>query len=286
MTIVTVVDVFRAVFLGLGALSIIFSLLTLRSFLQRHPPVQIRQHVGRVSLTYTMFVVFGIVDTVTHWGDPFRWQLFGYALVFIMAINAQAPLLSYERKGKQFSAMGFETGPSGARTPRPAWQATLTMTAILVIMAVVILGVGIRLVPSEFRSPAFDPLELSLQHVTSRVDGVTGPAVHLDDELKVDATKCNKSGMEIGISGRTRWVSVEPGGTVVEGITSSGTRPSTPCLDFHFSNKFPAEVVARTQELLDEGRTSVSWTYTGVETPLGLRGVSRAWSTEVFKIVR
>lgn len=282
--VVTAADGFRVVSLGLGVLSILFSLLSLRAFLKRLPPRQVRQHVGRVTWTYVAFVSFSLADTAVHWGSPFRWQLFACTVVFLMAINAQAPLLAYESKARKFG-----DGPAPAAGPAltPAYQTTVTTTAVLVILAVVVLGVGVRLLPTELKSPAFDPLELSLQHVTSRVDGVTGPAIHLGDELKVDAVKCNKSGMAIGIRGQTRWVSADPGGTIVDGSAGSGIRPAMPrCPEFHFSNKLPDAVVARTQELFDEGREFVSWTYTGVETPLGLRGVQRGWSTEVFRIVR
>lgn len=282
MNVITAADTFRVAVQGLGVLSIIFSTLTLRYFLLRNPPTKVRQHVRRVTLTYVSFVIFGMADTATRWGDPFRWQLFGYAIIFMLAVNAQSPLLSYER-----SAGRLGSAPAPAPPTVPGYQTTLSTTAILVILAVLTLAGGVALLPAQLRSPAFDPLELSTQRVLNRVDGIPGPAIHLGDELQVIAVKCNKSGKEIGISGHSRWVSADPGGTIIDGTVGSGIRPAMPrCPEFHYANKLPEDVVARTQELFDQGRESVAWTYTGVETPLGLRGVERGWSTEVFRIVR
>lgn len=284
MNITTFANALRVVSWGMGVLSIIFSMLALRYFLQRNPPMKVRQHVRRVSLTYVSFVTFGMVDTATHWSQPFRWQLFAYLIVFILGINAQAPLVAYERSAVQYGGPAPE--PT-ARIVAPGYQTTLSTTAILVIVAVLTLAGGVSLLPSQLRSPAFDPIRLSTQHVLNRVDGLSGPALHLGEELQVVAVKCNTSGKEIGISGHSRWVSAEPGGTIVDGTVGSGIRAAMPrCPEFNYSNKFPVDVVARTQELFDQGRDAVSWTYTGVETPLGPRGVERAWSTEVFKIVR
>lgn len=274
-------NLFRAVSILMGLLSVLFSLLSLHYFLARKPPRLARQHVLRVTWTYIAFVSFGIVDTSSHWGQGFRWQLFGYAVVFILAINAQAPLLSYER-----SSAAFAQGKPHPAVPGGS-QASIATTAILVILAVFSIGAGIAVLPIELRSPTFDPLRLSVQQVMNRLDGVDGPAIHLGEELAVSAVKCNISGKDIGIEGKTRWVSVDPGGTVVEGTVGSGIRPASPeCPEFHYSNKLPPAVVARTEELFAEGRTSVSWTYTGIETPLGLRGAPRVWSTEVFRIVQ
>lgn len=278
---------FRASSLLIGLLSVVFSGLSLRYFLRRHPPVQVRQHVGRVTWTYIAFTAFGMADTSTHWGKPFRWQAFGYAVVWIMAINAQAPLLAYERRAQKF---GADPKPPAPREPAPAYQTNLTTTAVLVICAVVFLALGAALLPNELRSAPepFDPLVLSLQHVTNRVDGFAGPAIHLGEELKVDAVKCNKSGKEVGVAGKSRWVSVDPGGSVIAGTEGSGIRPATPrCQELHYSNKLPPEVEARIEELFDQGREFVTWTYTGLETPLGgPHSVTRAWSTEAFRIYR
>lgn len=269
----------RITSLMLGGLSAVFSLLSLHYFLKRRPPAPVRQHVGRVTWTYIAFVTVSCVDTATHIGHPVRWQLFGYAIVFILAINAQAPLVSYERQAAKFG------GPAGGQ--QPSERTPLTSATLLIIATVLVLMAAAAVLPKQLRTPGFDPLRFPKQLVSNRIDGVDGPAMHLGEELQVVAEKCNTSGKEIGVSGRSRWVSVDPGGSIIDGTAGSGLRPAAPrCPKFHYSNKLPDGVVARTQELFDEGRQFVTWSYTGTEVPLGQSGVERAWGTELFRIVR
>lgn len=65
-------------------------------FTRRRPPRALAVHVGRVTLTYMAFVVYGAVEIVTHFGAPLRWQLVALMVVFASAANAQIPLLRHE----------------------------------------------------------------------------------------------------------------------------------------------------------------------------------------------
>ena len=93
----TVVTIVRVIALAEGALSFFLAIGSLYYFTKRNPPVKLKQHVRRVTLTYLAFVSFAIADCAIRMGDPFRWQLVGYLIVFSLATHAQIPLLSYER---------------------------------------------------------------------------------------------------------------------------------------------------------------------------------------------
>ncbi len=102
------VDLMRMVALANGAISIVLSVLSMHYFLTRNPPKQIRQHVSRVTVTYTSFVVYGLVDVGTRFGGPFRWQLIALFIVSGLSVHAQLPLLSYERDIAHKSRMKWE----------------------------------------------------------------------------------------------------------------------------------------------------------------------------------
>ncbi len=92
------VVIVRVISLGLGVVSIILSGLTCYYFIQRNPPRALIEHVRKVSFAYVAFVVVGLSDTVTRFDEPFRWQTFGYLIVFALSANSQTPLLWYEKK--------------------------------------------------------------------------------------------------------------------------------------------------------------------------------------------
>jgi hypothetical protein len=92
------VDVTRFVSLGLGVLSFILSGTTYYFFMLRNPPAALAEHVRKVTSAYLAFVGVAMADTVTRLGEPFRWQLVGYLVVFALSANAQTPLLWYEKK--------------------------------------------------------------------------------------------------------------------------------------------------------------------------------------------
>jgi hypothetical protein len=162
----------------------------------------------------------------------------------------------------------------------------VSFNAVIVALAILALSLAVLSLPNRIRTEPFDPLELPEQKVLNRIDGVTGPALHLDEDLKVYAQKCNNSGQDVGVAGRIIWRSVDPAGTQVDAGGGSSIRTGTPrCFERNYSNPIPDGVVARTRELFDQGYPRVVWQLNGVETPLGPEAVPKAWSTEPFAIL-
>jgi hypothetical protein len=161
-----------------------------------------------------------------------------------------------------------------------------SFNAVIIALAILALSLAVLSLPGRIRTEPFDPLELPQQQVLNRVDGVMGPALRLGEELRVIATKCNKSGQDLGVSGRIVWRSVDPAGTQVDGTGGSTIRAGSPrCFERSYSNPIPDGVVTRTSELLSQGYPRVVWQLDGVETPLGPGAVPKAWHTEPFAIV-
>lgn len=159
-------------------------------------------------------------------------------------------------------------------------------TPVLIALSIITLSLAVFSLPPRLRTPPFDPLQLPTQLVLNHIDGVDGPALHIGEDLKVEATKCNTSGHEVGVTGHATWRSVSPAGSVVEGSSGSSVRPGEPrCVTRVYANPVPPAVLDRTRELLDEGNPSVAWQLSGIETPLGPGAVQRAWTTETFVIL-
>jgi hypothetical protein len=91
-------EITRWVSLGLGVFSFLLSGATYYFFMLRNPPAALVEHVRKVTSAYLAFVIVAMADTATRFGQPFRWQLVGYLLVFALSANAQTPLLWYEKK--------------------------------------------------------------------------------------------------------------------------------------------------------------------------------------------
>ena len=89
-------DFLRGVALLEAVVSVALSGMSLWYFAQRHPPKAVVSHVARVTAAYTAFVGYGIVEVSTHFGEPYRWQMFFLMVVFALSAHAQVPLLSYE----------------------------------------------------------------------------------------------------------------------------------------------------------------------------------------------
>lgn len=162
----------------------------------------------------------------------------------------------------------------------------VSFNAVIVALAILALSLAVLSLPQRIRTEPFDPLELPEQKVLNRIDGVTGPALRLDEDLRVHAKKCNNSGQDVGVAGRIIWRSVDPAGTQVEAGGGSSIRTGSPrCFERSYANPIPDGVVTRTRELFEQGYPRVVWQLNGVETPLGPQTVPKAWSTEPFAIV-
>ncbi len=91
------IDIVRIIVLLEGLISVYLSVMTLIYFLRRNPPENIIIHVRRVTITYIGFVLYGCVESFTHFGQPIRWQPFAILSVFTLAAMSQVTLLRFEK---------------------------------------------------------------------------------------------------------------------------------------------------------------------------------------------
>ncbi len=91
------IDIVRIFILVEGLLTGVLSSLALYYFLRRSPVKKLVSHVQRVTYTYTAFVIYGCAETITHFGQPIRWQPFALLIVFSIGASAQIPLMRFER---------------------------------------------------------------------------------------------------------------------------------------------------------------------------------------------
>ncbi len=98
MSSLVLAEIIRWVSMGLGIFSFVLSGATYYFFMLRNPPAALVEHVRKVTSAYLAFVIVAMVDTGIRFGEPFRWQLIGYLVVFALSANAQTPLLWYEKK--------------------------------------------------------------------------------------------------------------------------------------------------------------------------------------------
>jgi len=87
------VDFLRIAAVGNGLFSFVFSVLTLCFFLKWPLPSPIRKQAVRVTVVYLAFVIYGLAETVTHLGQPLRWQIVAQFAIFTLATYAIIPLL-------------------------------------------------------------------------------------------------------------------------------------------------------------------------------------------------
>jgi hypothetical protein len=173
--------------------------------------------------------------------------------------------------------------PAPSHTQRPQARVRWTLAAL----GVVLITLGAILGRYALQPTPFDPLDLPRQTVLNAADPATGhPTVPLDGDVRVRAKKCNTADVPILVSGLLSWQSVRPAGSIIE--VGSGTTPRNPgCVVRRYSNPIPAEVIARTAQLLDRGEPYVLWRIVGTETPVTSGpSVTRTWSTQKFAVVR
>lgn len=158
------------------------------------------------------------------------------------------------------------------------------------VLAVCLLIVAGAVVFAEVRDrPVWSPLgDYPTQTVTSRIDGIEGPAVRLNSLVEVTAEKCNLSGEPVEVVGRLAWQAMDPPGAVIE--TGAGTGVREPgCVTQRFSNPIPAEVRSVISAQHAAGIDEPRWRIRGDETPIrdnGSDGRPGRWVTENFTVVQ
>jgi hypothetical protein len=121
------------------------------------------------------------------------------------------------------------------------------------------------------------------QTVRNTLPNVPGPALTLESDVDVVASKCNLTDKPVTISGSVVWQSIDPRGTqlvVGEGVS---VRPPG-CTDFEFRNPVPPVVADRTRHLVKDGRDFVVWQIVGVETPQCDNCAPEDWWTAPFRL--
>ena len=129
------------------------------------------------------------------------------------------------------------------------------------------------------RPKPIDVLNFPQQIVNSRVHGV--PGARADATLSVTGTKCVSGGKAVQVTGKRYWQSERPPGTLILDGGGSALRPPE-CVTQTFENLIPAAVVNANRKLAGTRGYAV-WRLTGVERPVGPRGVERAWTTPPFR---
>lgn len=169
-------------------------------------------------------------------------------------------------------------------TPPRLQHRMLNVSVALLSLSFLILGVAVVV---SVRSPhAWNPLgDYPDQTVSSRVTGVKGPAVRLEDDVVVVGTKCASA--SVRVRGSAFWQSTTPPGILVAAGSGVAARPKG-CATQTFFNPIPDGV--RNAVLRDE--PVLHWVITGTETPVrdsgngrSREGVPRAWTTEEFEII-
>lgn len=123
------------------------------------------------------------------------------------------------------------------------------------------------------------------QEVTSRVQGIPGPAVVVGDRLDVTGKKCSKE--DTAVTGSVTWVMESPKRVIVPAGTGQEPRGAG-CETFNFENPMPDEVVEEVEEQARQGFPYTQWVVSGTETPIdkkGARGQPIVWTTEKFQII-
>lgn len=163
------------------------------------------------------------------------------------------------------------------------------ISKFLIAGVVFILVVQVALVIYSRQETLYAPLgEYPTQHVVNpgrTTDGI--PIVESDDDVKVEATKCNATNGTVDVLGSVTWKTVDPRGTNIEVSTNAPGEREAGCTDLKFSNPIPAEVLLRTAELEADGSDRVTWRITGYEQPVdknGKPGQGVSWSTDTFVI--
>ena len=151
----------------------------------------------------------------------------------------------------------------------------------LIATSVALILISVAVIVALRRPTPWAPLELYAdQTVSSRVDGVDGPAVRVDEPLVVTGTKCVKA--DVTVRGSSFWQSVDIPGTFIPG--GSGVADlKAGCTTKTFINPLPAGVIA------SAATGPRRWILSGTETPVRpngkSEGVPRTWRSEEFEVV-
>lgn len=159
----------------------------------------------------------------------------------------------------------------------------LSILTILVLLCVTAVLAALGLVASlSSRDPVWDPFgDFPPQDVTSRVDGVDGPAAPLSGTVDVAATKCYVAATEV--IGSITWRPVDRPEAQVQTVTqAAGGRDAPGCYALELANPIPGAVAELVRGGLDR------WQITGIEQAIdqhGNPGAVQTWETHVFVIV-
>jgi len=160
--------------------------------------------------------------------------------------------------------------------------------AFLTVLAVGLFAIAGAILYSEARTPEqWDPLgDYEVQVVTSRVDGVPGPAVHLGGLVEVIGVKCNDEPTPVQVEGVVSWQAMDPPGAAIE--TGAGTADRPPgCTSQRYANPIPVEVRVAIRAQHAQGVDRPVWRIRGVETPVRghEEGATARWVTENFTVI-
>lgn len=162
------------------------------------------------------------------------------------------------------------------------------VSKILIGGIILVLLLQSLLVMDHFFGAEWAPLgDYPLQSVESPHASAAGlPLVFSNEDVTVEATKCNDSPDPVKVYGSVTWRTVDPSGTSIETSSNAPGEREPGCHDFKYANPIPPEVLARTADLEKSGR-EVVWKITGYEQPVsddGSLGVGASCETESFII--
>lgn len=94
-------DLLRYVTLLYALVTVALSSGIMVRFLRRDPPVLVRRHVVRISLTYVGMVIIVAADVVSRLGETLTFQAPLLFAVLTLAMMAQVPLYQFERNTRR-----------------------------------------------------------------------------------------------------------------------------------------------------------------------------------------
>ena len=162
--------------------------------------------------------------------------------------------------------------------------------------SLVLIGLLVGLYFTAPRTEQFSPLgegNYSLQHVESRVDGVTGPAItYADAAVTITGALCSEADEPVPVLTTLGWQAYQDDGTteitgtfITVGVDIQQTRLPG-CEDKTCINPLPPEVVEADTALRAEG-VEPRWRVVGFEVPEvdGRFGTRRAFKSTAFQVV-
>lgn len=175
------------------------------------------------------------------------------------------------------------------RSAHSVHSSAKTVSVSIVVLGAALLVLAAAILFAELRTPTvWDPLgDYPVQEVTTRVPGVSGPAVYVDGTVDVVATKCNDTGEPVDVETTLTWRSVEPLGAAWHRGQSFSTR-SPGCESLTFHNPVPVAMRELVEAQFRAGFTEPVWQIVGTETPVredGSDGKRQTWRTENFRVV-